>query len=198
MNRLSMLPRLSRAHSVLLFIVAVVAVVLILPATPAGLVAAATAMPLLGGAIMDAQCVLSDAQALTVTAYSTNTYDTGAAGNNVDVGEPLALCFSVDVAAKTSNADETYQFAAIQSANADLSSEDVLVQTTTAFVTRAFLTAGKRFYIPLPPGLKTKRYLGAKYTLGGTAPTLTISTDIRPLSMVQNEKYYASGIKVSS
>lgn len=198
MNRLSMLPRLSRAHSVLLFIVAVIAVVLILPATPGGLVAAATAVPLLGGAIMDAQCVLSDAQALTVTANSTNTYDTGAAGNNVDVGEPLAACLSVDVAAKTSNADETYQILLIQSANADLSSPDILLQSDTTFLSRSKFTAGARFYFPFPPGMKTKRYLGTRYVLGGTGPTLTVSVDIRPLSMIQNEKYYASGIKVSS
>lgn len=151
-----------------------------------------------GGMITDAQCTLSDAQALTVTAYSTNTFDTLLAGNNIAAGEPLAIMFTVDVAAKLSDADETYQFGVIQSANANLSSEDVLIQTTTAFLTKAVLVAGYKFALPIPPHSKTKRYLGVKYTLGGTNPAVTVTSSIVPLAFVQNDIVYPKNFTISS
>jgi hypothetical protein len=152
-----------------------------------------------GRMIIDAQCVLSDAQAITVTAVSTNTYDTGAAGNSLEVGEPMCIAFSVDVAAVTTTGDETYQFQVIQSANADLSAQDVLVQTDTALITRAVLVAGYRFYLPIPPGLKSKRYIGARYVTGGNADrAISVTAYIQPLSMIQNDKTYASGFAVNS
>lgn len=152
-----------------------------------------------GGMIIDAQCLLSDAQAITTTTVSTNTYDTGAAGNSTDVGEPMCIAFSIDVAAVTATGDETYQFQVIQSANADLSSQDVLVATDTSFITRATLVAGYRFYLPIPPGLKTKRYIGARYVTAGNADrAVTVTATIQPLRAIQNEKTYASGFTNNS
>src|SRR3990167_4171654 len=75
---------------------------------------------------IDAQALLSDAQAVTADAASTNTYDSGAAGTDITEGEPLGIGISVDVAADFTTGDETYEFHAIQSANANLSSPDVL------------------------------------------------------------------------
>lgn len=147
--------------------------------------------------IQDAQTLLSDAQALTATAVSTNTYDTGAAGNEIIAGEPLCIVFTVDVAADTASGDETYQFQAIQSANANLSSQDVLVQTDTSFITRATLIAGYKLVLAIPPGLKTKRYLGARYVLGGTTPTLTVTAALVPLNMVEVQKSYPKGYTIS-
>lgn len=151
-----------------------------------------------GGMIVDAQCLLSDAQALTVTAVSTNAYDTGAAGNALDVGAPMCVVFTVDVAAKTSNSDETYQINLIQSANADLSSADVLLTTNTTFMARGFFTASKKFFLPIPPGAKTKRYIGVSYTLGGTSPTMTITSFLQPMNMLQNDVINASGWTVNN
>jgi hypothetical protein len=159
---------------------------------------APAALPLLGlavaGMIVDAQCVLCDAQALTVDACSTNTYDTGAAGNSLEVGEPMCIACVVDVAADHTTGDETYEFQVIQSANADLSSPDILSKTDSTFLDYAKLTAGARFYLPIPPGMKTKRYIGLYFNGGGTTPTITLTAFIQPLSMIQNDKTYASGL----
>lgn len=146
--------------------------------------------------IQDAQTLLSDAQALTATAVSTNTYDTGAAANDIAAGEPLCIIFTIDVAADATTGDETYQFQAIQSANANLSSQDVLVQTDTSFITRATLVAGYKLVLPIPPGLKSKRYLGARYVLAGTTPTATVTAAIVPLNMVDMQKSYAKGYTI--
>lgn len=146
---------------------------------------------------LDSQLLLSDAQALTATAVSTNTIDTALATNEIGAGEPMAMVFTVDVAADATTGDETYQFQVIQSANANLSSQDVLVQSDTSFVTRATLVAGYKLVLPLPPGLKSKRYLGARYVLGGTTPTVTVTAVLQPLAMVQMDANYPDNITIS-
>lgn len=146
---------------------------------------------------LDSQLLLSDAQALTATAVSTNTIDTALATNEIGAGEPMAMVFTVDVAADATTGDETYQFQVIQSANANLSSQDVLVQSDTSFVTRATLVAGYKLVLPLPPGLKSKRYLGARYVLGGTTPTVTVTAVLQPMSMVQMDANYPDNITIS-
>lgn len=147
--------------------------------------------------IQDAQTLLSDAQALTATAVSTNTFDSGAAANDTGTGEPVGVEFTVDVAADTASGDETYQLQIIQSANANLSSQDVLVQTDTSFITRATLIAGAKIFLPLPPGLKTKRYLGARYVLAGTTPTLTVTAALVPAKGVDVQKSYPKGYTIT-
>jgi hypothetical protein len=149
---------------------------------------------------VDAQCVLSDAQALAgaATTASTNAYDTMAAGNHPDTGAPLCVRVSVDVAADLADGDETYQFKLVQSANTDLSAPDILLETATAYITRAKLVAGYRFYLPIPSDIVTKRYIGLNYTLGGTTPSITVTADIRPMNSLQNEEYFASGYKIDS
>lgn len=145
--------------------------------------------------IIDAQCLLWDAAALSSDAASTNTYDTGAAGNDIAIGEPLALQITVDVAADATTGDETYEFQVIQSANANLSSPDILISRTIA---AASLTAGSKHVIPLPPGAITKRYLGAYYNGGGTTPTITVTAFIRPLDQGADvQKSYPKGYTIS-
>lgn len=146
--------------------------------------------------ILDLQTRLSDAQAFSATGYTTNTYDSGAAGNAIDVGEPLCLVWTVEVAADAVTGDETYQFQAVQSANADLTAHDVLQQSDTAFVTRATLTAGAKLIQHLSG--KTKRYLGGRLVLAGTTPSITVTCVALPLSMVQNDKLYADALTISS
>ena len=148
---------------------------------------------------VDAQTLLSDAQALTATAVSTNTMDMGnvTPKNEVGTGEPIALVIGVDVAADATTADETYQFQLVQSANADLSAQDVLLQKDTAYITRATLVAGYQLVIPVPVDLVTKRYLGARYVLGGTTPSVTVTAMIVPLKNVRSGKLYAKGYVIS-
>ena len=146
--------------------------------------------------ITDALLTLSDAQALTATAFSTNTVDLGNVTPKIDIaaGEPMAMTIAVDVTADATTGDETYTFEFVQSANANLSSPDILAQIAIA---RATLVAGFRFYIALASGVITKRFVGAQYVLGGTTPLITVSSQIQPLSMVQNDKTYAKGYTIS-
>lgn len=144
---------------------------------------------------VDAQDLLSDAQAFTGTAVSTNGRDTAAAGNDITEGEPLGIGITVDVAADATTGDETYQFDAIQSAAAALTSPDVLA---SRIIAAASLSLGSRHVLPIPPGSKTKRYLGLQLTLGGTTPTITITAFIAPLSFLGGWKAHAKGATVQS
>lgn len=123
---------------------------------------------------VDALLLVSDAQALSATGFSTNTIDLSSVSpaRDIAVGEQMGWGITVDVAADTSSGDETYTFQAVQSANANLSSPDVLAQIAIA---RATLVAGYGFFLPYPEGQITKRYIGLQYTLGGTTPTITVT-----------------------
>lgn len=144
--------------------------------------------------ILDKQCQLSDAQAFSADAASTNSYDSGAAGNEIASGEPLAMVLCVSVAADHTTGDETYEFQTIQSANSDLSSPDILASRTILY---SDLTAGSIHVLPIPAGAKTKRYLGMYFNGGGTTPTVTASVYILPLSSVQKYKAYPNGYTIS-
>ncbi len=145
---------------------------------------------------VDALLTLSDAQALTATAVSTNTIDLGNVTPKRDVGEgeKLELVTSIDVA--LAGTTPTLAIEIIQSANADLSAPDVLGSRSPA---AADVIAGAQFRVPVPPGAVTKRYLGARYTLGGTTPTVTLSSVIQPADMVSAPKpiAYADAITIS-
>lgn len=192
MNQLKGL-RLSPRLEMFAVVAILVAVAILLPHT-------AGSIPLVGlgfaGAIMDAQCVLSDVQALTVgTTVSTNPYDTAAAANNFGAGEPMAFAISVDVTAVVSGGDETYTFEIIESAASALSAPTILAQVA---IPRATLVAGYKFAIPFPPHLKSKRWIGAQYVLTGAASAISVSTDIRPMSMLQNDYINANGFTINS
>jgi len=144
--------------------------------------------------ILDAQTLMSDSQALTATAYSSNTYDSGAADNDISIGEDMCVVMNVEVAADSTNGDETYEFQVVQSANANLSSHDVLCSRTIA---AASLSAGSIHILPLPAGSKTKRYLGVRYVLAGTTPTVTVSASYIPQKFAQVYKNYPDGITIS-
>lgn len=143
---------------------------------------------------IDSQLLLSDAQAVTADAVSSNTVDTGAAGNSIEIGEPLVIVIQVDVAADATTGDETYSFEAIQSAAANLGSPDVLASVTIA---ASALSAGSIHYLPIPQGSKSKRYLGLNYSVGGTTPTITCTAFIQPANQIQAFKAYADGFTIS-
>ncbi|MDA8122312.1 MAG: hypothetical protein M0Z38_07085 [Deltaproteobacteria bacterium] len=142
----------------------------------------------------DAKTQLCGAQAFSVDACSANTYDTGAAGNDITEGEPLGIGIEVKVAADATTGDETYEFQAVQDADAALGSPTVLALIQPA---RADLVVGKRLVIPIPPGSKTERYLGLYFNGGGTTPTITVDAFIAPLSFLGGWKAYADGFSIT-
>ena len=142
--------------------------------------------------ITDAFLRVSDAQAITADAASTNTIDLSQA-RDIGEGQRLFMVFTVGTAF---NNLTSLALQVITSASADLSSPTVRGSTS---VLLAGLTAGAQFVVPLPPlvGSLGQRYLGAYYDVTGTNPSAgTITADI--VETIQDgKKYYASGFAVS-
>jgi hypothetical protein len=148
---------------------------------------------------LDAFLLLSDAQAVSVDAVSTNTIDLGnpTVKNRIGSGEPMAILITVDVSADGTTGDETYAFEVIQSANANLSSADVLVRRAFLAGQHTQLVAGTRLVLGVPPGTPTKRYLGVNYDVGGTTPSITVTAALMPQSMAEESvTHYAKGYTV--
>lgn len=146
--------------------------------------------------ILDAQLLLSDAQAFTATGLSTNVLDLGSdtPTRDIGVGEPLSLLITVDTAADATTGDETYTFELLQSAAANMGSPTVLSSMTIA---RALLLTGAMYSMPLSPGLITQRYLSARLTLGGTTPSITVTIALLPTNFIQRNQLYRDAIVIS-
>jgi len=126
--------------------------------------------------ILSAQQTFSDAQAITATAISTNVIDTGVRDTpyggeapligDIGKGEDVPILVQVVEAFNTlTSLTVTLE----TSANADLSSSVVL---NTQTILLADLVAGKKTWMVCLPNGVTRRYLGLRYTVAGTAPTL--------------------------
>jgi len=115
--------------------------------------------------ITDANLTLSAAQAVTATAFSTNTIDLSQV-RDIGAGEELNIYVNVDTTATAAGA-ATVNFQIVTSANANLSSPTIIGQTDA--IPKANLVAGKQIVIPIPrsfinqPG---QRYLGLQFTVG--------------------------------
>lgn len=134
---------------------------------------------------------VSEDQAITADAASTNTIDLGTAR---DIGEGTTLYMMFTVTEAFNNATSV-ALQVITSASADLSTPTVRTAQTIAL---AGLTLGARFALPIPPALASlgQRYLGAYYDVTGTAPsTGKITTDIVE-TISDGKKFYASGFSV--
>lgn len=147
--------------------------------------------------IIDSQQIFSDAQALTATAVSTNVIDLGA-DRNIGIGEPMAVVINVDVAADSTTGDETYEFQVQTGSTATPTTvigkigyggSNELAEST--------LAAGYRIVIPLPTNSTADRYLRLNYVLGGTTPTITVTSHLQPLNMIQAEVTYPKGYTIS-
>ena len=142
--------------------------------------------------ITDAFLRVSDAQAITGDAASTNTIDLSVAR---DVGEGKQL-FMVFTVTEAFNNATSVALQVITSAAANLGTPTVIAAQTVAL---AGLTAGAQFVVPLPPQVASlgQRYLGAYYDVTGTNPsTGKVTADI--VETIQDgKKYYASGFAVA-
>lgn len=133
--------------------------------------------------ILDKQNTLSEAQAITATAYSTHTIDLGAPGTIPWLGGTVKRDagggFPVGVMAQvvtTFSGGTSVQAQLVESANANLSSHTVLNQTDAIPV--ASLVAGYQFPLgTIPPGA-SKRYLGIRYVVVGTPTTGAVTAGL--------------------
>lgn len=135
--------------------------------------------------------LLSDAQALTASALSTNVIDFTSVTpkRQVGAGKTLWMMMSVGVAADHTTGDETYQVDLYTSAAANMSSPVVLGSRVIDF---SLLTAGALFAFAIPQDSMLE-YFSAHYTLGGTTPTLTVTTWVTDEAPPEHS-VYASGV----
>jgi len=155
---------------------------------------------------IDAHQLFSDAQAVTVDAVGTNVIDLSQ-DRSIGNGEPMAVVFSVDVAADQTTGDEDYTFDVEYASNAAQTTGRQLIgrRVFESGVPAApaqdadLLIAGFRFFIPIPPTQlsESERFLGIRYDVAGTTPTITVTAFLQPLSLCQAENTYADGFQIS-
>lgn len=140
--------------------------------------------------ITDKLLRVSDGQAVTTTAVSTDTVDLSQAR---DIGEGKTLYMHFAVGTAFAGGTST-NFEVITSDSADLSNP-VVIGASGAIAT-ASLTAGKRTAVKFNPqiGSNGKRYIGARYTVVGTNTAGTVTADV--VESIQDSKAYASGFSV--
>jgi hypothetical protein len=136
---------------------------------------------------VDAQNLYSDAQALTVTAVSTNIIDHGQ-DRNLGIGTPLDVVVTIDVAAAGGG---TLTITLQTDDNAAFSSAATVA--TTAAIAAATLVAGYQLIIPVPPDTLMERFSRLNYTLA-TMTGITVTSFLTQRSMTQNAINYASAV----
>ncbi len=158
--------------------------------------------------ILDAQLQFSDSQAVTADAVGTNVIDLVTA-RSIGNGEPMGVVFIVEVAADQTSGDEDYTFDVEYASNAAQSTGRQLIGrrvfesgTPTAPAQDAdLLVAGYSFVIPIPAATLDDdgQYLGIRYDVTGTTPTITCSAYLAPLSSISvaPQPSYASGYSIT-
>ena len=155
---------------------------------------------------LDTRSQFSDSQALTATAVGTNVIDLAVAAS-IGNGEPLGVLFTVEVAADQTTGDEDYTFQVEYASNAAQSTGRQLVGernfesgTPGAPAQNAdLLVAGFSFVVPIPMTNQSEdgRYIGIRYVLAGTTPTVTMSAHLGPLSTFEvAQPTYGSGFSI--
>ena len=154
---------------------------------------------------IDNNLKISNAQELTATAVGTNVIDLKVA-RGIGNGEPMAMVFSIGVAADQGAGDEDYTFDveyatnAAQSTGAQLMGRRIFESgTPTAPAQDAdLLVAGFVFAIPIPPttGTEDGDFIGIRATLAGTTPTITIDAWLAPLADVSQYVSYADNVTI--
>ena len=142
--------------------------------------------------ITDKLLRVSEDQALTTTAVSTNTVDLSVA-RDMGEGHDLFMNFAVTTAL---SGGTSVTFEIIVADNAALSSNVTVIGSSGAVLTAA-LGAGTNIAVRFNPliGSTGKQYLGARYTISGTYSAGKVTADV--VETIQDgKKYYASGFTV--
>ena len=142
--------------------------------------------------ILDKLLRFSNAQAVTVTAVSTDKADLAVA-RDIGEGEPLFVNFALGAAfaGGTSTA-----FEVVVADDAALSTNVTVIGSSGALLTAA-LTLGKTIVVALNPLVASmgKRYIGTRYTVVGTNTTGTVTADLTD-GVQDGQKFYPGGFTV--
>ena len=142
--------------------------------------------------ILDKLLRFSNAQAVTVTAVSTDKADLTVA-RDIGEGEPLYVNFALGTAfaGGTSTA-----FEVVVADDAALSTNVTVIGSSGALLTAA-LTLGKTIVVALNPLVASvgKRYIGTRYTVVGTNTTGTVTADLTD-GVQDGQKFYPGGFTV--
>jgi len=128
-------------------------------------------------------------QAFTATAVSEDSIDTLSASADPTIGRRIAGLFVPTVAA---GAGSTHVLAVIQADDAALTSNVEVLGSIS--VLAAALTVGSRHEIPVPQGVKTKRYLGIRDTISGGTTTVTANAWIVPQDEIDKYKSFPKAV----
>ncbi|MGL4813227.1 MAG: Bbp16 family capsid cement protein [Beijerinckiaceae bacterium] len=118
--------------------------------------------------IIDSRLQVSNNQALTATAASTDVVDLSTL-RNVGPGDPIY--FVVVTKSALGGTSPTFAFSIQTDDNSGFSSA-ATIATSATFSGAAALPNGTVQWITVPAS--NERYLRANYTMGGTSPTLTV------------------------
>ncbi len=139
--------------------------------------------------IIDKALQVSNEQAVTASAASTDVIDFGQVNPNSGLNRNTTLAITVDEAATASGA-ATVTFSLQDSAD-NSSFADV---ATTAAIGKANLTAGAQILIPMPA--KHRRYVRAYYTVA-TGPLTAGKFSAQIVTGVQQNTAYPDSAKIS-
>lgn len=145
--------------------------------------------------ITDALLRVSEAQAVTATAVSTNTIDLGVA-RDIGEGQSLYMVFTITEPFATLT---SLTFQIVTDDNAALSSPVVIAASGTITLASGNLASGKQHIVRIPPLISSvgERYMGAQYTVAGPSATAgKVTTDV-VTDIADGKKFYASGFSVT-
>jgi len=144
--------------------------------------------------IIDNDLVVSDAQAVTADAGSTNVIDLGVTGRRFGAGDAHAIVLFVDVAADGTTTDETYEFEIQTDDDVAFGSATELQAITKTYTQLAVNTV---FAFVIDPNWSFERYLRVRFDVGGTTPTITATMALMPLSTLRKFKTYPNGYTIT-
>lgn len=144
---------------------------------------------------IDKENQVSNAQAVTADAGSTDVIDLTATASRPFEGEPLVAVVIPTVAADFTTGDETYTFVVQTDDNSSFSSAATAATRTIA---ASALTVGSIHTIPVPGEVALERYMRLYYDVGGTTPSITVTAFIVPQSFVSKIRYYDDAVTIAS
>jgi hypothetical protein len=147
---------------------------------------------------MDQQNLFSDAQAITVTANSSNVIDTLPSGgpntkSGIGDGQDISLFAQVGTTF-TAGGAATLQIALVSADDAALSVNPIIHYQTTALALAALTAKSRPVQLDLPYG-KYRRYVGLQYTVATGPMTAGVITAglVEDLQTLNGTVDYAKG-----